>query len=309
MKKTVFIFLFLTAIIHAKTPTLIFTYVYNRPDFIELHVKTFAVFFKDPYEYIVFNDAPSEQMSKNIEQTCAKLNVRCFRVPAHARNRQTPSYRHMDGIKYSLEALGFDHNGMVMMVDADMFLIKPFSVKEYMKDHDFIGGYQYRSRDGKSEQLQESNFINGYRFSDEGKIVYTSPCLVFMDMGNLPNKRTINFDGDRVEGVSCDVGGHTYYYFKNNPSVTHTLYVAVSRDYLITLTKSLDEYGFFDPLSIDFIMNNKREFGFQYHADGNFLHFYAGGSNWPKYSASFMQEKTNLVNQYIDRQIAYYTEN
>ena len=256
---------------HAENPALIFTYVYNRPDFIELHVKTFAAFFKDPYEYIVFNDAPSEQMSNEIEQTCANLKVRCFRVPTHARNRQTPSCRHMDGIKYSLEALGFDHKGIVMMVDADMFLVKPFS--------------------------------------DKGKIVYTSPCLVFMNMVNLPNKRSIDFDGDHVEGIACDVGGHTYYYFKNNPSVKHNLYVAVSRDYLVTLTKPLDEYGLFDPLSIDFIMNNKREFAFQYHGDGNFLHFYAGGSNWPKYSASFMQEKTNAVNDYIDRQIAYYSSN
>ena len=55
-------------------------------------------------------------------------------------------------------------------------------------------------------------------------------------------------------------------------------------------------------------MNNKREYGFQYHGDANFLHFYAGGSNWPNYGPSFIQQKTNLVNQYVDQQIAYYSK-
>ncbi len=289
----------------ANEPVLIFTYVYNRPDFIDLHIKTFNAFLKESYEYIVFNDAPNAAMSVQIEQTCRKLNVRCVRVPNHAPNRQTPSYRHMDGIRHSLETFGFNYSGIVMMIDADMFLIRPFSVKEYMKGYNFIGGYQYRSRIGKKKVMTEYDLMNGFAFEAKNNVVYTSACLAFMNMGQLPNKRTISFEGERIEGLSCDVGSRTYYYFRDNPEIKLKLYLAVSKDYLITLSKPLSEYGY-DQNSIDFIMNNKREYAFQYHADANFLHFYAGGSNWPKYSAHFMQEKTNLVNQYIDRQIVYY---
>ena len=291
--------------IQAENPIRIFTYVYNRPDFIRLHVKTFDAFLEEPYEYIVFNDAPNEHMKKKIEQTCAQLNVQCMRVPDHAPHRQSPSYRHMDGIKHSLKHFGITYDGIVMMIDADMFLVRPFSVKSYMQGRTFVGGYQYRCRDGSRRAINEEDFINGYTFENNTTIIYTSPCLSFMDMKNLPNVHTINYDGDRVEGVPCDVGGHTYYYFKNNPTVNPYLYVAVSKDYLVTLPKPLHEYGF-DQHSIDLIMHTKREYAFQFHADANFLHFYAGGSNWPKYSASFMQEKTKVVQDYVDKQIAFY---
>jgi hypothetical protein len=290
----------------ADQPVRIFTYVYNRPDFIELHVKTLQAFLKDEYEYIVFNDASNMDMKRTIEETCRRLNVQCIRVPDHAPHRQTPSYRHMDGIQYSLDILGYDYNGILVLLDADMFLIRPLSIKEYMRDHDFIGGYEYRCRDGGYFKTAESQFVNGAAFvANDNQVTYTSPCLVFMNMANLPNKRSINFDGDRVEGIACDVGGQSYYYFKNNPDISLKFYVAVSKDFLVTLPKSLTEYGF-DTNSIDLIMNHKREYGFQFHGGTYFLHFYAGGSNWPGYTAEFVQQKTDIVNQYIDKQIQDY---
>ena len=303
MNKSILVLLFLSHLVYADVPTLIFTYVYNRPDFVELHIRTFAAFFKSPYEYIVFNDAPNAEMSNKIEEVCSRYKVRCFRVPPHHPHRQTASYRHMDGIRYSLETLGFDHNGIVMMVDADMFLIRPFSVAEYMKGSDFVGGYQGRFLNGKGVSIQESDFVQGLSFSEGNKIVYTSPCLVFMNMGNLPNKRTLNFDGDRVEGVACDVGGHTYYYFRDNSEVKSRFYTAVTQSVLRTFSKPLREYGF-DQNTANLI--NEESNYFEYHGDTYFLHFHAGGCNWPNYSANYVQNKTNLLVRYIDQQIAYY---
>lgn len=288
LKKILFLGILVGSMIQAEVPTFIFTYVYNRPDFIALHVKTLKAFFKEPYEYIVFNDAPNAAMAAQIEQMCHRLQVRCLRVPNHAPNRQTASYRHMDGIKYSLKTLGFNHNGPVVMLDADMFLIKPFSIKEYMSKHDFIGGYQDRMGNGK-------------------KVMYAAPCLVLMNMAVLSNKHTINFDGDRVEGLACDVGGHTYYYFRDNPEVRVNLFFAYSKDYLTSTLHDPRDYGC-DEGSAQFIMDNRREFGFQFHLDSHFLHFYAGGSNWANYAASFVQQKTDLVNQFVDEQIAYYVQ-
>lgn len=59
-------------IIFCVDKVLIITHVHSRPDFIELHDKTFKAFLKDDFEYIVFNDAPNTNMSKQIEQMCHK---------------------------------------------------------------------------------------------------------------------------------------------------------------------------------------------------------------------------------------------
>lgn len=265
----------------------IITHVYNRPDFIELHKKTFDAFIQEKYRYVVFNDASDEGMSQTIQATCKNLGIECFRVPDHAPHRQSPGHRHMDGIKFSLEQVGFQHNGIVMIIDADMFPIKPINLHSYMKNHDFIGGYQER---------HDNNIT----------IEYSSPCLVIMNMHRLPNKTTLNFDGDTVEGVTCDVGGHSYYYFRDNPSVNVHLYTAISKDFLPMNREALLNLGY-DTNSIDLLLNVRREYGFEFHGDTYFIHFYAGGSNWPGYSASFINDKTVALNNFIDKQIAYYT--
>lgn len=82
---------------YATGKVLIMTYVHSRPDFIETHAQTFKAFLQDEYEYVVFNDAPNDDMCRQMEHTCRKLGVRCIRVPQHLHNgRQTPNYRHCD---------------------------------------------------------------------------------------------------------------------------------------------------------------------------------------------------------------------
>src|ERR1700733_11055839 len=67
---------------------LIVTHSYNRPDFIELQHETFAQFMADEYEFVVFNDGPTNKLAKEIEETCRKLTVRCIRIPQEI--HQTP---------------------------------------------------------------------------------------------------------------------------------------------------------------------------------------------------------------------------
>ena len=209
---------------------LLFTFAHSRPDFIELHAKTFKAFLQDEYEYVVFNDAPNDDMVRKVVATCAKLSVRCFRVPQNLHNgRQTPNYRHADGIKYALELLGFDFDGIVVLVDSDMFLISPLSIEKYMEGYDFIGGYQTRA-------------------NDKIEVLYTSPCLTFMDMRTLPNKRTLSYEPGTIEGLHCDVGAHTYYYFKNNQSLRIRFYTAVSKQTLPRDETSLRQLGYDDHL-------------------------------------------------------------
>ncbi len=280
--KKLFLLLFVIACsMNAKV--LIMTYVHSRPDFIELHVKTFKHFLKDDYEYVVFNDAPNAKMKSQIEQTCQIHKVRCFRVPNHKPNRQDPGSRHMDGIKFSFEAVGFDHDHTLVMIDADMFLVRPFSIVNCLKDHDFVGIRQHRKAKDKM-------------------ILYAAPSLAFMNMNTLPSKKSINFEGGYVEGAAVDVGGHMYYYFKQNPDVRLKLIDAVGVSSLSSDADRLMALGY-DQNTTDLILTSRR---FEYYFNGIFIHYYAGGSNWPGYSAEFLAEKNKALYEFVDKQIAFY---
>ena len=267
---------------------LLLTFVHSRPDFIELHVKTFKAFLQDDYEYVVFNDAANEAMDKQIREVCAMLGVRCFRVPAHVgRRNEIASFRHIDGIQYALNILGFDFDGIVGLVDADMFLITPMSIEKYMDRYDVIGGYQMK---------------NG----DHHEVVYTSPCLVFMDMRTLPNKHSLSFELGFVDGVATDVGGYTYYYFKDNPTLKLRYYVAKSKQTLPRDAAALRQLGYDDQL-IKFLDKVDEFHGFEFHGDRNFIHYYAGGSNWPGYSQQWIEDKNHELNELIDERIHMFS--
>ena len=64
----------------------------------------------------------------------------------------------------------------------------------------------------------------------------------------------------------------------------------------------------FDENSINYIFSLSYPYGMEFHADGNFLHYYAGGSNWPEYSADFLQKKTTLLNDFINKSIKNYKQ-
>ena len=144
MKQLLKFILFIPLYTHSYV--LIITHNYNRPDFIELQDKAFKKFLKDDYRYVVFNDATSEEMRKKIEETCKKLNIECIQIPQeiHSRpylprepnERINASIRHANVVMYSLDFMGFDHDGIVFIVDSDILLIRPFSIEKYMKDKD-----------------------------------------------------------------------------------------------------------------------------------------------------------------------------
>jgi len=268
------------------------THSYNRPDFIEIQHKTFQAFLQDDYEFVVFNDAPEQSAKEKIEQTCKRLNIRCVRVPQALHNeKNTPGERHMHGIKYSLEQIGFDHPGIVMLIDSDMFLIQPLRLESFLDGYNIAGELEGRG-------------------NDKVEVKYLSPMLAFMNMPNLTNKKNISFDGGYVEGLNCDVGGHTYYYLKNNPSVKPFFFgclhignmkqdndcnkcTNMTCDHCVKMLKD----NRFDENAITFIQacpNTNVEF-FMNHT---FLH-YRGGSNWDGQAAKYHAIKTQALNDFI----------
>lgn len=226
-------------------------------------------------------------MCKKIEDTCFQLGLECIRIPQSMHSKQDAGSRHMDGIRYSFEKRGFAHNGIVVMIDADMFLVKPFSIIQYMNGLDLVA------------EKQE-------RFDGKNRITYIAPLLVFLNMQTLPNKHSISFQGGYIEGQACDVGAHMYYYFNNNPTIKKALYLNQSSYHLPKDHLQLAQAGY-DDIAIAFIQKlHSTGYTIEFHLNNTFIHHYAGGSNWTHDSQKYLAEKAQLINEFIDASLRKY---
>ena len=188
---------------NAASKVLIISHCHNRPDFIALQHRTFKAFLKDEHELVVFNDAPEEDMAQQIDDACNDLSIRCFRVPQTDRVKYPGPFppvssRHGQALNYSLKKLGFSHDGIVMTVHSDVFLLKEFSANQFLEGYDIAG--QLQTRCGN-------------------KVQFFHTALMFFRMNTLPRKETITFKHQQINGVWVDTGGSIYHYFKANPQV------------------------------------------------------------------------------------------
>lgn len=281
------------------TKVLIITTSYNRPDFIELQFQSFTHFLNDDYEYVVFNDAPENSIvKKEIEDTCRRLGIQCIRIPANIHNkpnRQSAGDRHIEGLQFALNTIGYDYNGIVTIIDSDVFMLKSFSIEKYLEDHDIAGKIEAR-------------------LNLNTRVRYFSPVLIFMNMQTLPNKKTISFEGGYIEGLACDVGAHTYYYLKNNPKIKTQFFTMMrclnigfqgndlvkkpghcstcSNSTCLSCTWNLMDQGF-DDHTISFIQTCPDD-NIEFILNHTFLH-YRCGSNWNNQSSEYHAIKTQTL--------------
>jgi hypothetical protein len=197
IKFKVLAFCFINLCLNSSASVLIFTHSFNRPDFIEWQYKTFKKFLEDDFEYIVFNDAKSEPLNSQITLMCQRYKIKCIRIPQNIHSYDAPGARHQDSIHYSLTSLILKGNGLVLMIDSDMFLVQPFSIARFMRGYDLIAVPQTRPND----------------------VLYLWPGLVFMDLRTLPNKEMMDWHGGSVNGSLVDTGGQMHHYLKNNPQL------------------------------------------------------------------------------------------
>ncbi len=262
----------------------IYTYSYNRPDFIEIQHKTFQKFIKEDYEFIVFNDASEAAMAQNIARMCQQYQIPCIRIPQeiHQRpylyrlpgeNYNDPAVRNCNVVQYSLNEYGFAHDDILVLVDSDLFLVREFSFRDCLKEHDMVGLPQGM----------------GYLWIG----------FVILNMKALPNIQTLSFNCGRVNNIPVDAGGHSYHYIHDNPSV-RVKYVSQFYPQNFKpeeLTRDLLTSYKFETKAIDFILSNPSNIEFLF--DNCFLH-YRSGTNWDRKSPDYHARKMALVNNYID---------
>jgi hypothetical protein len=268
---------------------LIFTYSYNRPDFIEIQYKTFKKFLLDDYEFVVFNDATDSSLFTQIDDTCKKYNIKCVPIPQQIHDPvYDPSIRNCRVVQYSLDVMGFAHDDIVALIDSDMFLISKFSIREYLAGFALAGWPQQR------------NNIN-----------YLWIGLVFLDMRTMPNKKSINFGCGLIDGQRVDSGGYTYYYLHENPEakvryLENVFYVKNffcsyclenNQDICDHKINAMNKLKFSEPL-IQLVTHGKNS-TMEVYLNNTFLH-YRAGSNWNCESVEYHQHKTNMLNRFVE---------
>jgi len=183
---------------------LIITHNYNRPEFINIQLRSFNKFLKDDFDYIVFNDAVDKNMINKINCECNILGVRCIKVDQEKRpvaptvgNKVVwASIRHAQVLRYSMDVLAAEYDDIVVFIDNDMFLLKEFSIRTFLGDADIAGLKQKR-----------------------GDFEYIWPNLLILNIPHLPHKDTLQFFPLVIDNVVLDTGGSLYSYLASNPTV------------------------------------------------------------------------------------------
>lgn len=260
---------------------LIITHCYSRPDFITLQKKLFEKFLDDDYEFVVFNDAQTESMANLIETVCKENELLCIRIPQDIHtlpylprlpeeSLQQSNVRHANCVQFSLDVLGFDHLGIVFIVDSDMFLLRNFSISHYMEPKD----------------------IAAFTKTAPGNIFCLCPALTILNMPKLPDVRTLNFNCGRIYGFLVDSGGWTHYYLKDHSEVKVTsvttlysqeLFLADTHTHTpanesLSNQEKIDVYKKlgFNESEIRFLL--KKPHTFEFYLDNLFLHFRGGST-------------------------------
>lgn len=214
MRLLVSLLLCLTAMVQgANQRVLLITHAYNHPDFLDFQCRCFQKFLEDDYTFIVFNDARPGPMHDAIVAMCDKWDVTCIPIPQelHDHPQEEPFWqndsgaegtrRHCDGIQYSLDVIGYDFDGIVVIIDSDCFPLKPININQLFDEgHDIVA-------------------ITRGPFSGGIAVEYLWPGLTMMAMNRLPDRKTLDFKCGNIGGHLVDSGGYTHYYLKNHPEV------------------------------------------------------------------------------------------
>lgn len=234
----------------------ILTFHCNNPDFVEMQYKCLSKFLLDDFELIVFNDAKTAEMEKEIEQRCQKHHIPCIRFqpewhltdPLNAYLKQRlqdpavtgwwgwtgstpiaelanhPSVRHSHLIQYALDRFGYGHDDVVVLMDGDNFLIKQLSVSDLLKSYDIVGFHQRGDELAKQRRQGAATVPKG---TEMLWVVF-----IAFDPRKLPDVRDMRFHVDVVSGhhelphnTISDTGAAIYKYLKTHPELRIQAYL------------------------------------------------------------------------------------
>lgn len=248
----------------------IYTFSDKAPYFIPWQYKTLKNFVTDDFEYIVMNNSSSKQLDEDIRNHCSSLAIKSIDVKkkdfTHACfSCAFPIQECID------EIIAKDKDCYSVILDSDIFLMKPFSFNEFMDGWDIAGVPQ--SRDG------------GYSI-----IEYMWNAFVIIDNDTCPRLDTLNFSCGTVMKGKLDVGGMTYFYFKQFPEVKwrripSTGIIHDHPDVMSLLPERVRK---------DYVFDFDMEV-----LEGRWLHF-RGGSRWDVKKSSYYENKEAFIRKMVE---------
>ena len=173
----------------------VFTTVTNQPAFAQLQAQTFEKFLDCEYEFHLVDDS-FEHMNLSQEY----INI-CERnsIHYHRKDHRITPHHPMMGCAYAVQWT-YDNlikkceDDIVLFLDSDMFLLRNFDPVSYMEDKTITACMQ-----------------------DRGDVWYMWNGIIIFNMPKvLSLKGDLDFNCGNVEGEFTDVGGHTYYFIKEN---------------------------------------------------------------------------------------------
>ncbi len=199
---------------------------HTNPLYIKPQYELFRKFLTDDFEYWVFDDSPVEESYINfydsalhheMRQITQKLGVSYVRIDQKSHANGDISQRHAENLNYCFHNYGRTFDGLLMFADSDLFLIKPFSINDYMAGYDLAGVPQVR---------------------DYFKYLWVG--FLFFNTTNLPDAETVRFN-ITTSPVNTDTGGSLHYYISE-----HNLNIKYARHLVsgspITLLDQVDEH-------------------------------------------------------------------
>ncbi len=251
----------------------IYSIHYNRPDFVKWQFDSFKAHLKDEmFEYFVINNAREQHVRDAITRQATELGLSENVIHTHS---DTPFHlagkHHADSLNMVWKShMVHDKDCYVVFVDGDCFLIKDFSVNEFMNDEWILAGPR-----------QQREYVYHY----------LTPTIVIANMEKLPEPETIDWEGTGVNGTRLDTGGGLYWYYEKHPeikSLTKPLnsswHIKQENGNKHCLPKELLQY-YDDSYHIEFFGNE-------------FLH-YCRSSNWDHQSQEHHINKSNFVLSFI----------
>jgi hypothetical protein len=283
---------------------IILTVVYNKPEFIPYQYECLKRYITVPFEFMVFDNADTEQNLIHNRNVCESLGVQYKRVPQDIHLDHNPSCRAGASLTYALQYVyqNLQYRGIVMVNDSDLFLTDQYNPMERLGSFDIVG--RFTELQCSLNELETANVIR--------KIQYYNNQFLILNFGTLPNFKSITFMPGEIQGIRVDCGGLLHNYFEANPSVRHSGTLDICSNYYnwnnidtcsINIRPFFEKELFITQELSDIPNGMNRGHSFSEIVDSVFLHLRAG-SNWIQHAQNVpWQREQNLFQFLCDRLI------
>ena len=246
---------------------------FNRPEFLKFQIKSIKKCLLDnTYEILILNTGYNIGLKSNSTEMGDKITNFCVQHKINFANYTNERWYfhvnklHYRAILFGVQTFFMNHSGISVLLDSDIFLVKPFSFKSYVNTH---GNFQIGGHPRRHARYNET---------------YMLPILlIFNNFSNLPDKHTINF---KIWHGS-DTGGGLIDYFKAHPTGNFHFFDKRKYDRHLTQKKLDDIKSSLDVRLYDFLsqklkMENKTFLtsDFYFEGEGNSLFHFGSASNW-----------------------------